>query len=258
MVAGLLVLFITRITRNLNARDSYFAEMRERSAEEDGIVRMGLFASGAAHELGTPLSSLAVLLADWKRSPEFAANPMLVEELTDAQGELDRCKEIVGNILHSAGQLRGEAMEVAPVEELINRLAAQWRSTNPDAPLNVQYEGLFGTKIAAEPALHQAIWTALENAADVTTNPIDLHARIADDQLIIAVMDDGPGFAPDQLGQVGRIGQSSKGPGHGLGLFIANNVVRRLGGRLDASNRDSGGAVVEYILPLASNNEADI
>ena len=67
MVAVLLVLFMTRISRNLRARDDYVLELRQRAAEEDSIVRMGLFASGAAHELGTPLSSLSVLVGDWQR-----------------------------------------------------------------------------------------------------------------------------------------------------------------------------------------------
>ena len=64
LIAILLVLFVTRISGNLRARDSYLAQMRQRAAEEDHIVRMGLLASGAAHELGTPLSSLAVILGD--------------------------------------------------------------------------------------------------------------------------------------------------------------------------------------------------
>jgi two-component system, sensor histidine kinase RegB len=109
MVAILLVLFIARISRNLRARDAYVAEFGQRTAEEEGIVRMGLFASGAAHELGTPLSTLSVLIADWQRLPVFGGDPALTQELADAGAEVDRCKAIVSNILHSAGQARGEA-----------------------------------------------------------------------------------------------------------------------------------------------------
>lgn len=69
LTGTLLGLFITRITRNLRARDHHLADLRQHAAEEDGIVRMGLFASGAAHELGTPLASLSVILSDWRRMP---------------------------------------------------------------------------------------------------------------------------------------------------------------------------------------------
>ena len=61
----LLVAFITRVSRNLSDRDAALAASRQRAAEEDHIVRMALLASGAAHELGTPLSSMAVLVGDW-------------------------------------------------------------------------------------------------------------------------------------------------------------------------------------------------
>ncbi len=58
--ATLLVFFINRINRNLRARDAHLASLRQQSAEEDHIVRMGLLASGAAHELGTPLATLSL------------------------------------------------------------------------------------------------------------------------------------------------------------------------------------------------------
>jgi two-component system sensor histidine kinase RegB len=111
MVASLLLLFITRISRNLRARDAHVADLRQHAAQEDGIVRMGLFASGAAHELGTPLGTLSVILADWRRMPAVTNDPELVAEVEEMRGEVQRCKAIVSDILHSAGQPRGEAME---------------------------------------------------------------------------------------------------------------------------------------------------
>jgi hypothetical protein len=72
--AALLVVFITRITQNMRSSAAKLADLRQRAAEEEHIVRMGLLASGAAHELGTPLATLAVILGDWKRMPEFKGN----------------------------------------------------------------------------------------------------------------------------------------------------------------------------------------
>ena len=257
MVAVLLVLFITRISRNLRLRDAYVAELGQRAAEEDGIVRMGLFASGAAHELGTPLSSLSVLLADWAREPAVASNPQLREELGEAQGELQRCKQIVSNILHSAGQLRGEAMESAPAQELIDDVAQQWRLVHAATPFTVRAE-LGSATIAADPALRQAIWSLLENAAAESPAGIQLAAEVDGERLIVSVLDRGQGFDDDQLRRAGQLYQSSKGPGHGLGLFLATNVARRLGGSLEVANRPDGGASVQLLLPLASTRQAGI
>src|SRR5690606_31420744 len=102
--AALLVFFITRIGRNLRAGYAQLSDLRQRAAEEEHIVRMGLLASGAAHELGTPLSTLSVILGDWRRMPEFANNPELREEIGEMQTQVLRCKAIVSGILLSAGE----------------------------------------------------------------------------------------------------------------------------------------------------------
>src|SRR4029077_14698827 len=88
--AALLVIFITRINRNLRARDARLADLRERASEEEHIVRMGLLASGAAHELGTPLSTLSVILGDWRRMPAIAADPQMLEEIEEMQAQVQR------------------------------------------------------------------------------------------------------------------------------------------------------------------------
>jgi two-component system sensor histidine kinase RegB len=253
MVAVLLVLFITRISRNLQARDAYLAELGQRAAEEDGIVRMGLFASGAAHELGTPLSSLSVLVADWLRDDVFSRDPRVRDELMEAQSEVERCKAIVSNILHSAGQTRGEAMEATSILPLLDDIADSWEALH-SKELSYRADRLEGAKVAAGPALRQAIWSLLENAREASSTPIELAGEIECEQLVISVRDRGPGFLPEQLQSIGKLRQSTKGPGHGLGLFLISNVVRRLGGTLEAGNRTEGGAAVRIILPLASQN----
>ena len=108
--------------------------------------------------------------------------------------------------------------------------------------------------VAADPALRQALWSLLENAGEESPGGIELAGEVLGDRLIIAILDRGPGFTPAQLERVGRLGQSSKGPGHGLGLFLASNVARRLGGTLEVANRPDGGASVRLLLPLASAN----
>ena len=251
LTGTLLGLFITRTTRNLRARDRYLADLRQHAAEEDGIVRMGLFASGAAHELGTPLASLSVILSDWRRMPRLAGDPELAGELAEMQAEVERCKAIVTDILHSAGEPRVEAMESTPVCPFLDEVAAAWRPTHANVRLDHACEGLVGATIGASASLRQAIWNLLDNAAAVSPDGIGLFATRRDDELVLAIVDRGPGFSAGQLATIGKPYQSSKGAGHGLGLFLAVTVARRLGGRLDAHNRPDGGAEVTLTLPLA-------
>lgn len=251
MVASLLVLFITRISRNLRARDAHVADLRQHAAEEEGIVRMGLFASGAAHELGTPLGTLSVILADWRRVPGIAGDPDLAAEVREMQAEVQRCKNIVSDILHSAGQPRGEAMESVAAAAFLDATASEWRAAHAAIRFTCDREGAAGAVIAVDPALRQAIWNLLDNAAEASPTGLSLTAAIEEEMLAIAVSDSGPGFDPAALGRVGTLYQSTKGAGHGLGLFLATNVARRLGGRLEARNREEGGAEVRLVLPLA-------
>src|SRR5690606_37660328 len=97
-IATLRVVSIIRTGRIVRARDAHLAALRQRAAEEEHIVRMGLLASGAAHELGTPLSTLAVILCDFHLMPTFTTEPELLEDVTEMQAQVLRCKAIVSNI----------------------------------------------------------------------------------------------------------------------------------------------------------------
>lgn len=252
---GLLSIFIVRINRNLRQRDAELAELQQRAAEEVHIVRMGLLASGAAHELGTPLATLSVILGDWAHMAPFAAEPELREEIEEMQRQILRCKAIVTGILMSAGEMRGEAPGLTRLPAFVERLAADWRRARPQAELALVTEGLPAVDIISDTALQQVIGNLLDNAAEAAPGlPLTLQAVCTDDGLLtLSVLDHGPGFSDAMLAHFGEPYQSSKGqPGRGMGLFLSVNVARTLGGRLQARNRDEGGAEVALTLPLAS------
>jgi len=253
LVAVLLVMFVTRISRNLRSRDAHLADLRQQAAEEDHIIRMGLLASGAAHELGTPLASLAVILNDWRRMPALAADAELMEEIGEMQAEVQRCKAIVTGILLSAGDPRGEAPAVTTMNRFLDDVVDDWRAAHPSA--GIDYDNRFGDDmpIVSDPALKQVIWNVLDNAGEMAPERIAFHARRDEGSLILLIRDDGPGFTPAMLASYGRPYQSTKaGAGRGLGLFLVVNVMRKLGGRVEVANRPGGGADVTLILPLAT------
>lgn len=252
---GLLSIFIVRINRNLRQRDAELAELQQRAAEEVHIVRMGLLASGAAHELGTPLATLSVILGDWAHMAPFAAEPELREEIEEMQRQILRCKAIVTGILMSAGEMRGEAPGLTRLPAFVDQLAMDWRRAHPQTELALVTEALPPVDIISDTALQQVIGNLLDNAAEAAPGlPLTLQAVCTeDDMLTLSVLDRGPGFSAEMLAHFGEPYQSSKGqPGRGMGLFLSVNVARTLGGRLQARNRDEGGAEVALTLPLAS------
>jgi two-component system sensor histidine kinase RegB len=251
--AALLVFFASRIMQNLRASASKLADLRQRAAEEEHIVRMGLLASGAAHELGTPLATLAVILGDWRRMPEFSRNPELLEEIGEMQTQLQRCKSIVSGILLSAGEARGESSEATTINTFLSGLVDEWRASRPVASFEFENRIEHDVSVASDSTLKQMICNVLDNALEASPEWLRMQARINGDMLELQVTDAGAGFEPAMLAQFGKPYQSSKGqPGRGLGLFLVVNVARMLGGAVTASNRAEGGASVRLTLPLSA------
>jgi len=251
MIAVLLVLLISRIGRNLREGDAALAAIRQRAAEEDHIVRMGLLASGAAHELGTPLSSLSVILGDWQHMPRLAADKDLAQDIADMQAEVARCKTIVSGILLSAGEARGIAPEFTTVRHFLDALVAQWRGSRLTGTLD--YEDRFGPDVAivSDTALRQVLSNVIDNAAEVSPDWIGITSLREADDMVIEIADRGPGFGRGMLESFGQPYRSTKGKaGGGLGLFLLVNVLRTLGGTASAENRPQGGALVRIRLPL--------
>lgn len=251
--AILIVVFITRIARTLRQRDARLAAARQRATEEEHVVRMGLLASGAAHELGTPLSTMAVILGDWKRDPLLSKDATLQEEIAEMQVQVQRCKKIVSGILMSAGETRGEASTETTICRFLDSLAAEWKRTR--YVNTFVYDNQFGEDhpMVADATLEQMVFNVLDNARDASPHWVALIAERTGTALVITVCDDGPGFSKEILAQYGKPYVSSKGrPGGGLGLFLSMNVARTLGGSVHARNRADSGAVVTITLPLAS------
>ncbi len=252
LTAVLLVFFVVRLDQNRRRAAAELAQLRQQAAEEDHIIRMGLLATGAAHELGTPLSLLSVVLGDWARLPRITQDSELKEDLTAMRLELDRCKAIVGGILMSAGEMRGVNPTVTTMRDFFEELVIEWES-RMDGEL--RFLDQFGEDLAivADPGLRQVIGNVIDNAQEVSPALVTLMIERKEKDIVITVTDEGPGFTPGMLARVGTPYSSTKGrPGGGLGLFLVVNVVRKLGGQVQVANLRSGGARVRISLPLAA------
>ena len=250
--AALLVIFIGRINGNLREGDAQLAALRQRHAEEEHIVRMGLLASGAAHELGTPLATLAVILGDWRRLPEFKKNTALQEEIEEMQTQLQRCKSIVSGILMSAGEARGESSAKTSIAAFFNDLVAEWRAGRQTKTFEFENYAQDEVTVVFDSTVKQTIFNLLDNALEASPDWLRMEVILESGILNISVSDHGLGFPAEMLVEFGKPYQSSKGrAGGGLGLFLAVNVSRRLGGTVKAYNRVGGGALVQLSLPLA-------
>ena len=251
--AALLVFFLTRINGNLSSRDAQLADLRQHATEEEHIVKMGLLASGAAHELGTPLATLSVIVGDWRRMSEFTKNPELLEEINEMQRQLQRCKSIVSSILLSAGEARGESSVKTTLNTFLRNLVEDFRVTRHLDTFLFENQIKQDVPVVFDSALKQMMCNVLDNALEASPHWLSLTVSSDNNMLNIVVSDKGLGFLPDILEKLGQPYQSTKGrPGSGLGIFFVVNVVRKLGGSVSARNREEGGATVKIVLPLSA------
>ena len=249
--AALLGLFVTHINRKQRERDARLADLRQRALEEEHIVRMGLLASGAAHELSTPLSTMAVILGDWQRIAELKQISGVDEDMEEMQRQVSRCKSIVTGILLSAGEARGLDPEESSVNQFLDELVEEWKATR--SPASFIYENNFGEdlSIVSDDALKQTICNVLDNALEASPNWVKLAVARQQDNLVLMISDAGPGFIEEMLEHIGIPYQSSKdNPSSGIGLFLVVNVIRTLGGTVSARNLEKTGALVTLSLPL--------
>ncbi|MEZ5688541.1 MAG: ATP-binding protein [Caenibius sp.] len=251
--AGLIVQFVTRINANLRAGDAQLAQMRQQAAEEDHIVRMGLLATGAAHELGTPLALLSVITNDWTHRQDLLTLPDLSEEVEDVRLAVERCKRTVSGILMAAGEPRGEKPTVTSLATFLQDVTTEWQDRAGTGNLRFENHIDGDLKIVSDITLKQVIWNVLDNALEASSAPVTLAAQRDGADLVMVVRDAGPGFAEEILRDFGKPYRSTKGRhGGGLGLFLVVNAMRKMGGAVKAHNEPTGGASVVLTLPLSA------
>ena len=253
----LTIVFLTRIVDNMRRRDTRISDMRQRASEEEHIVRLGLLATGAAHELGTPMATMSVILGDWQHMQALMQDQDLREDLQEMQRQLLRCKSIVSGVLLSAGETRAEGAESTTFVSFVQGIVSHWQTHNTVGHFALRNQGAADFAMLSDTALQQMIFNLLDNALEASPDWVEMNIASREQQVVLQVRDHGPGFDAAVLQQLGQCHVSTKQerPGRGLGLFLVMNVARSLGGSVQARNqpaRDGGGALVEVRLPQSA------
>jgi two-component system sensor histidine kinase RegB len=251
LAAGAIAYFVVRMAASLRERDRQLAEAREKALRDQHVLTLGTMAAGAAHQLGTPLSTMAVMLQELGR--DHATDADLTADLSLLRRQVDACKTIISDLVASAGQSRAEGGHVQPLDAMLQGAADSWRVLRPGVDVEIRLDGLRpAPRILADRSVSQTLTTLLDNAADASPEGIVLQARWTAADLRVEITDRGAGVRPEVLHVAGRAPHSTKGEGRGVGLLIANAALERLGGRVTLSNRAGGGACTTLELPLAA------
>ena len=252
VAATFIVYFLMRVRRDLEAREADLALASRRAHQQERMVSLATLAAGAAHELATPLGTIAVAARELERLLQRATDEGALEDVRLIRAQVDRCRAILDGMAADAGQSAGEQARALPLGELV-RAALDGLSDEPRIELAL--DGLDGERLCVPPrALARAVNSLLKNAQDASPPgaTVTLQAR-RDGQLArIEVRDRGAGMAPSVLARAGEPFFTTKAPGRGmgLGLFLTRTVVERLGGELTLTSASGEGTRAQVALPL--------
>ena len=259
--AGLVAFFVIELSRTLKERERNLAEAREQALRNEKVVSLGTLAASAAHEMGTPLGTIAILTHDLQQEFPQHRFPDLHEKLQIMEQQVNRCKEALSLMSASAGKMRAESGNIMPVNEYIDEILNLWRADNAETPLRlfIDSNNDLNARIIAERTQTHAIINILNNAAQVTPadKGIEFHACWTLENLHITVRDFGPGIPDEYLQMLGNRPVKSKKSGMGVGLLLTYSTINRLGGSINFENIDTGGAQVEINLPLITQQKPD-
>lgn len=253
--AAMIAWFVARMTASIRERDSRLAAAREQALRDERVVALGALAAGAAHELGTPLATIAVVVGELER--EVFQNAEVHADLALVREQVAICKRIVSGMSARAGTPRPEQLQAQDAAAWLQGVCARWQAMRPRAGSRLMVaDAGDAPRIVTEPTLEQALVNLLNNAADASAADIDLRLAWDAATLQIEIADAGPGFPVDVLRQAGRQPLASRHGGSGIGLLLAFSAVERMGGRIVLDNRPEGGGRVRIELPLARRTEA--
>jgi two-component system sensor histidine kinase RegB len=252
-ISALLIVYIVqRVTRELEAREAELAAARSLGARREKIASLGTLAAGAAHELSTPLSVIAVVTRELQRS--LSDSPSAQDDLQLIKQQLTRCQDILQHMAAHAGENAGEPF--------VPFTLASWAQAALDGlpgseRVRVRAEVDLGAHEVQGPAkaLSRALRSLLKNALQASPPgaPVDLSFRVANGEVRAAVLDRGVGIAPEVLARVGEPFFTTKVPGEGmgLGLFLTRALAEQLGGALDLESATGKGTTATLRLPAA-------
>jgi two-component system sensor histidine kinase RegB len=252
VAALLIVFFVGRLARLIRERDRELAQLREAALRDQQIVELGTLAAGTAHEINTPLATLALLVEELE---ETAADAAQKQRLREMMTEIETINARLNRIAVGVGADRSSGARPVPLATYIDALMTDWAESHPNIALTVTRDMHDDDlRIVAEATIEQAIRNVLDNAAHATIanggNCIDVAVKTKDARLEIAVVDRGSGLDPAVRDDVGLRIVSTKERGLGIGLLLSRAALQHFGGALELRNAHAGGVEAHIYLPL--------
>ena len=260
-VAVLVSYFLNRIVGELRRKERRLQQLEQMAANQQRLTSLTTMAAGAAHELGTPLATIAIVSHELERSlkKELPHHVGLLEDIALLKSETARCKRLLQELSEKSGDLLGEQPQMLKVADLVEEAIAPLKYEN--APL-IEGDTEFILEQAPRKALAVAVRALIKNAleASESSDAVVVSSQFSADDFTLEVLDRGSGMSEEILERVGEPFFSTKGPdrGMGLGIYLARLTAEQLGGSLTFASVHGQGTSARLVLPrnLGRSREA--
>lgn len=253
LVAVLIATFIGRVERSLRHREHELTDVRERAARNEQLAALTTLAAGAAHELNTPLGTIAVVAKELEVSDPTQSTR---EDAQLIRREVDRCREIISRLRFDVGEELSHRKSV-DVSSMVHHLRQDLRP-HEATRLRVQTGADVDHVTAPARALEQALLVLLRNAFDASPAdaPVTLSIHKHDGGTQFLVEDRGTGMSDDLLKHAGQPFFTTKEPGKGmgLGLFLVRLVAEQCGADFSIDSKPGAGTRCVLEVPDAKAN----
>ena len=240
LAIGFIGVYAWQITEESRQLSDALAATELVLAREQHLSALDGLAAAAAHELGTPLSTISVIAKELENA--IPAEAPHGDDVRLLREQAKRCRDILSKITQLSSST--EPFDRMPLAALMEEVAAPYR--NFGVAIDVRMAGDESPEpiVARNPAVLYGLGNLMENAVDFAAEHVTVAASWSEETVGVSITDDGPGFAPEIIARVGepyvtsRPGLDKDEPsGLGLGFFIAKTLLERSGATLSFSNR---------------------
>lgn len=263
---GFSLIYAWRTADEARRMQAALAATQSALAREQRLSDLGALAAAAAHELGTPLGTIAVVARELER--EMGPAAAWIDDVKLLRSQAERCREILSQLAQQDTNEDNIAKRL-PLLALLDEIAEPHRGFGIDISVKGVTPGILS--VLRTPEVMHGLGNLVENAVDFAKSRVEIESQWDEHTVQITISDDGSGFAPDIIARLGepyvttRAGTDTDRPanlnhtahaeGHaglGLGFFIAKTLLERIGARLAFGNQPGSGARIRLMIPRES------
>jgi two-component system sensor histidine kinase RegB len=251
---SVVVYFITRIMHELRERDRRLRIAEQQQQLSRQLESLGTLSAGAAHELATPLSTIALVAKELGiQLNKQSVSQSVLDDIQLVRSEVDHCRSILNRMSGRAGQAVGEELTELTVRQLIETVVSELRQPER-VHLRLPFRDEQRSVTLPLQTVAQAVRGVIQNGLDASTEDQKVDVSVqCNDHLHLEIRDHGRGMPAEVLQRAGEPFFTTKQPGNGmgLGLFLTRSVFERLGGSCRIRSIPDQGTTVDLELPFA-------